>query len=79
MGPGTQAYEKDTSSPCSFSHKNWDISPVVHGDHFLSEGPADSLMKMNLAVEKIFQVKTDVIGPNPGQQREAKMFNRVVR
>ena len=62
-----------------FLRKNWDISTVVHGNYFLSEGPADSLMKMNLALEKSFQVKTEFIGPDPGQQREARILNRVVR
>ena len=32
-------YEKGTSSPCSFHHAEWDVSTVVHGDDFLSEGP----------------------------------------
>ena len=52
---------------------------MVHGDDFLSEGPADSLMKMNAALEKIFLVKTEVIGPEPGQQREARVLNRLLR
>ena len=56
-----------------------DISKVVHGDDFLIEGPADRLMKMNLALEKSFQAKTEVIAPDPGQQREARILNRVVR
>ena len=52
---------------------------MVHGDNFLSEGSADSLMKMNIGLEKSFQVKTDMIGPDPRQQREARILNRVVR
>ena len=36
-------------------------------------------MKMNFALEKNFQVKTEVIGPDPGQQQEAKVLNRVIR
>ena len=59
-------YEKGLSSPCSFAHKNWDISTVVHGDDFFSAGPADSWMKMSFALEKSFQFKTEVIGPDPG-------------
>ena len=51
----------------------------MHGDDFLSKGPAESLMKMNLALEKNFQVKTEICGPDPGQQREARLRNRVIR
>ena len=52
---------------------------MVHGDDFLSEGQADRLMMMNLAREKSFRVKTEVIDPDPGQQREGRNFNGVVR
>ena len=36
-------------------------------------------MKMYPALQQIFQVKTEVIGPDPGQQREASVLNRVIR
>ena len=71
-------YKKGLSGHCSFYHEKWDLSTVVHGDDFLSEGPADSLTKMNLALKQNFQVKTEVIGPDPGQQREARVLNRVI-
>ena len=51
----------------------------MYGDDFLSEGPIESLQKMNLALEKNFQVKTESIGPDPGQQLEARVLNRVIR
>ena len=52
---------------------------MVHGDDFLSEGPADSLKKMNDALKKDFQVKTEVIGHDPGQVREARVLNHIIR
>ena len=58
---------------------NTDLSTVVHGDDFLSEGPAENLMKMILAPEQNYQVKTEVIGPDHGQQLEARVLNRVIR
>ena len=51
----------------------------MHGDDFLSEGLAESLLKMNPALEKNFLVKTEIIGPDPGQHREASVHNRVIR
>ena len=47
-------YKKGLSSPCSFHHEEWDFSTVVHGDDFLSEGPIESLQKVNLSLEKSF-------------------------
>lgn len=72
-------YEKGTSSPCSFHHAEWDVSTVVHGDDFLREGPMWGLDKMNSALAASFQVKTEIIGPDPGQQLEARVLNRVIR
>ena len=69
--PITMEYEKGTSSPCSFHCKEWDVSTVVHGDDFLSEGPTWSLEKMNTALEASFQVKIEIIGPDPGQQESS--------
>ena len=43
--------KKGMSSPCSFHHEGWDLSTKVHGDDFFTEGPVDSLIKMNLALE----------------------------
>ena len=75
----TMGYEKGTSSPCRFHHAGWDVSTVVHGDDFLSEGPLWGLENMNSALEASFQVKTEIIGPDPGQQLEARVLNRVIR
>ena len=66
------------SSLCSFYHGDWDISTVVQGTDFLSEGPAESLLKIHLAHEN-FQVKSEVIVPDLEQQREARVLNQVIR
>jgi hypothetical protein len=47
----SMGYKKGLSSPCSFHHKEWDLSTVVHGDDFLTEGPIESLQKMNTELE----------------------------
>ena len=55
------------------------MSTVVHGDDFLIEWPADGLLKMNVALNQNFHVKTEILGPDPGQHREARFLNRVIR
>ena len=51
----------------------------MHGDDFLSEGRIEGLQKMNFSLGKSFQVKAEIIGPDPGQQLEARALNRVIR
>ena len=51
----------------------------MHGDDFLSEGPAENLTEMIFALEQTSQMKTEVIGPDHGQQLEARVLNRVIR
>ena len=64
-------YKKGLSSPCRFHHAGWDLSTVNHGDDFLTEGPADGLIKMSIALEQSFQVKTEITCPDAGQKLEA--------
>ena len=71
-------YKKGLSSPCSFHHSEWDLSTVVHGDDFFTEGPADSLIKLNTALKQNFQVETEIIGPDAGQQLDARVLNRLI-
>ena len=39
---------------------------VVHGDDFVSEGPIESLKKMDAMLSKHFDIKTEILGPAPG-------------
>ena len=55
------------------------MSTVVHGDDLFTERPADSLIEMNIALKRNSQMKTEVIGPDAGQQLEARVLNRVIR
>ena len=43
---------------------------MVHGDDFLSDGPADSLLKMNTALQKNRLVKAEIIGSIPGSSEK---------
>ena len=47
-------FRKGRSSPCMFYHEEWQIRTVVHGDDFLSEGPGESLKKMDREMKKSF-------------------------
>ena len=44
--------QKGLSSPCRFHHAGWNLSTLVHVQDFLMEGPAYSLVKMNITLEQ---------------------------
>ena len=71
-------FKKGASSPCAFFHAGWGIRTVVHGDDFLSEGPSENLKKMDREMRKTFSLKTEVLGPDPGDVRAIKVLNRQI-
>ena len=66
------------ASPCNFYHEGRDISTTVHGDDFTSTGTARNLQWMDMKLREEFDMKTEVFGPDPGQQRQARILNRVI-
>ena len=71
-------YEEGASSSCGFYHREWEFRTVVHGDDFLTEGGVKSCKKMDDALRKEFMVKMEIIGPDAGQTRQGRVFNRVI-
>ena len=59
-------FVKGLSSPGSFYHPGWAVRTVVHGDDFVSEGHEDSPKKMDAAMNKVFSLKTDILGGGAG-------------
>ncbi len=66
------------ASPCNFYHADRDISTTVHGDDFTSAGTAKNLKWLDMKLREEFEMKTEVFGPHPGQQRQARILNRVI-
>ena len=71
-------FVKGRSSPCSFYHKAWGIRTVVHGEDFLSEGPGKILREVYAQIEKIFSLKTKVLGGDPEDVQSIKVLNRQI-
>ena len=74
-------FRKGESSPCSFRHDARDICTVVHGDDFISEGPAEELAWLRKGLEKEFEIKTEVLGPDAkaGEVSEVRFLNQAIR
>ena len=52
---------------------------MVHGDDFISTGPASSLKWLEKALSAEFKIKTNLIGPDKGDDKELKVLNRIIR
>ena len=68
------------ASPCCFYRAADDVCCVVHGDDFTFEGPPDALKEVTEAFRKVWLVKVRAtLGPDPGDDKEASILNRVIR
>jgi hypothetical protein len=74
-------FVKGESSPCSFYHPGKQLSTVVHGDDFVTEGERVHLDWFNDQLKAHFELKTEILGPDSskGEQREVRILNRVLR
>ena len=71
-------FARGRSNPCVFRHYERDIDTVVHGDDYFSCGSAESLMWMQRGLEKLFALKTKVIGKRLGMVKELVVLGRPV-
>ena len=71
-------YVMGTRSTCSFCRKTWSLFTAVHGDDFLTEGPADGLAKKDAAFRKAFHVRADDVVSDEGQVREARVLIGII-
>lgn len=66
------------ASPCTCFHPTRQVRTYVHGDDYVSTGLPTNLKWMNEESEKKYDVKTQIFGPDEGQQQQVKIFNRIV-
>ena len=63
-----------------FQHPSKQIWTMVHGDDYVTAGPAESLRWMRQELEKRFEVKTQLLGPGggEGESRTISVLNRIL-
>ena len=66
-------------STCNFTHRNRLLAMTVHGDDFTASGSDLDLAWLRAQFEKRFEVKVQILGPGPKQEREVRVLNRVIR
>ena len=55
------------------------LAMTVHGDDFIASGSDLDLAWLRAQFEKRFEVKVQILGPGPKQEREVRVLNRVIR
>ena len=73
-------FTQGVASACVFHHPKRRIYTSVYGDDFLSQGPAEELDWFKAAMTQKYELtETARLGPGPGDDKTAKILNRVVR
>eukprot|EP00973_Karenia_brevis_P075868 10540854-Karenia_brevis.AAC.1 len=71
-------FKSGKASPCIFWHADRDIIVMVHGDDFISTGKGEDLQWMRKRIEKEYEISTEIIGPEIGDKKQAKVLNRTM-
>ena len=73
-------FEQGVASPCSFTHAEWGVSVVVHGDDFTALGTPDGLDKYEKGMTQTFECKMKGrLGTKASDLKEMRVLNRIVR
>ena len=72
-------YRKGKANPCVFYHKKRNLRTLIHGDDFFSSGPRAELQWLDDKLKDSFELKSNRISLEPGEEREMRMLNRIVR
>ena len=67
------------ATPCSFKHAACELFVTVHGDDFTITCPEADLKWMEAQMAAKYEIKSQYLGPDPGQAREVRLFNRTSR
>ena len=62
-----------------YHNKARGLTTLVHGDDYVTVGSEDSAMWLKGELEKVFDIKTSVVGRRSGLKKEVRVLNRVIR
>ncbi len=73
-------FSKGRASPCCYFHAQLEVRAIVHGDDFVLTGRAAALDKVKAGMHERFLLKElGRLGGEPGELRELRVLNRVIR
>ena len=71
-------FKRSRGCTCTFHHSERDIDLVVHGDDFITTGDGADLQWLKTVFESKFEISTNVIGHEPGDEKQLKVLNRII-
>jgi hypothetical protein len=75
---GKIGFEKGTASPCTFSHPERKLKCYMHGGGFVTMGLDHNLKWMKTELERHYQLKTQVLGPDDSDLKQVRVLIRVI-
>lgn len=63
---------------CIMRHEQRDLDLTVHGDDFVTVGAQEDSLWLKGILESKFEISTVSVGHQEGDERDAKVFNRII-
>ena len=71
-------FRRTRASTCMFRHAERDIDLLVHGDDFFNTGEGEDLVWLKGVLESKFEISTNIIGEDDGDENQVKVLNRII-
>jgi len=68
-----------STTPCLYYYPERELRVIIHVDDFLCSGEAHHLSWLKAGLERKFTLKASVLGSQPGERKEVKFLNRLIR
>ena len=72
-------FKQGLYNPCVYHHKGRELKTLVHVDDFVTTGSRSGTEWLKERLKNRFEIKSATIGSGPGEAREARILNRIVR
>ena len=68
-------FKRGIASTCNYRHHARSVDLTVHGDDFIIVGAAEDLEWTVRGIQKCFDIKTEMLGPEPCMKQEVGFLN----
>ena len=72
-------FERGRAFPSVFRHQQKGLMTVVHGDDYVTSGGLGAARWLKRELERKFELKTTMVGPQEGLEKEVNILNRIIR
>ena len=72
-------FEQGKASGNIYYHKRRKLSTLVHGDDYVTVGSEENAQWLKEELEKVYEIKTSMVGRRYGLEKEVRVLNRIMR